>query len=110
MTPEILSSVFLLLLVLDPLGNVPFVLSLLRGLTAHCYLQRKDGLYRLGPESLAMGAQLVAARQSEAAERRAPRAPQSSSSACFDAMCQQVLQGRPHRTVRRDHHMEAARQ
>lgn len=30
MTPEILSSVFLLLLVLDPLGNVPFVLSLLR--------------------------------------------------------------------------------
>ncbi|AEB84233.1 helix-turn-helix domain-containing protein [Alicycliphilus denitrificans] len=86
------------------------VLSLLRGLTAHCYLQRKDGLYRLGPESLAMGAQLVAARQSEAAERRAPRAPQSSSSACFDAMCQQVLQGRPHRTVRRDHHMEAARQ
>jgi MarC family membrane protein len=34
MTPEILSSVFLLLLVLDPLGNVPFVLSLLRGMPA----------------------------------------------------------------------------
>lgn len=86
------------------------VLSLLRGLTAHCYLQRSDGLYRLGPESLAMGAQLVAARQREAAARRAPPGPQSSASACFDAMCQQVLQGRPHRAGRRMLNMKAPRQ
>lgn len=86
------------------------VLSLLRGLTAHCYLQRSDGLYRLGPESLALGAQLVAARPGEAVERRAPRPPQSSASACFDAMCQQVLQGGPHRAGRRTASMRAPRQ
>jgi len=34
MSGELISSVFLLLLVLDPLGNVPFVLSLLRNVPA----------------------------------------------------------------------------
>ncbi len=34
MSPELISSTFLLLLVLDPLGNVPFVQSLLRDLPA----------------------------------------------------------------------------
>ena len=86
------------------------VLSLLRGLTAHCYLQRRDGLYRLGPKSLTLGAQLVAVRQSDAPERAAPRAPQSSASACFDAMCQQVLQGGPHRARRRNASMTGSRQ
>jgi DNA-binding IclR family transcriptional regulator len=86
------------------------VLSLLRGLTAHGYLQRSDGVYRLGPESLALGALLVAARQAEAPERRTPRAPQSSASACFDAMRQQVLQGGPRRAARRNSNMEAPSQ
>lgn len=85
------------------------VLSLLRGLTSHGYLQRSDGVYRLGPESLALGALLVAARQPEP-ERRAPRTPQSSASACFEAMRQQVLQGGPGRAARRNSHMEAPSQ
>jgi len=34
MNGELFSSVFLLLLVLDPLGNIPFVLSLLRNVPA----------------------------------------------------------------------------
>lgn len=38
------------------------VLSLLRGLTAHGYLQRSDAVYRLGPESFSLGASLVSAR------------------------------------------------
>ncbi len=37
------------------------VLSLLRGLTAQGYLQRSDTVYRLGPESFALGSALVAA-------------------------------------------------
>ncbi|WP_232834381.1 IclR family transcriptional regulator [Rhodoferax ferrireducens] len=37
------------------------VLSLLRGLTAHGYLQRSDTVYRLGPESFSLGASLVSA-------------------------------------------------
>ena len=37
------------------------VLSLLRGLTAHGYLQRSDAVYRLGPESFSLGASLVSA-------------------------------------------------
>jgi DNA-binding IclR family transcriptional regulator len=38
------------------------VLSLLRGLTVHGYLQRSNGAYGLGPESFALGASLVSAR------------------------------------------------
>lgn len=38
------------------------VLSLLRGLTAHAYLQHDDAIYRLGPESFSLGASLVSAR------------------------------------------------
>ena len=38
------------------------VLSLLRGLTAHSYLQHDDAIYRLGPESFSLGASLVSAR------------------------------------------------
>ncbi len=37
------------------------VLSLLRGLTAHGYLQRSGTAYRLGPESFSLGASLVSA-------------------------------------------------
>ncbi len=37
------------------------VLSLLRGLTAHGYLQRSDAAYRLGPKSFSLGASLVSA-------------------------------------------------
>ncbi len=37
------------------------VLSLLRGLTAHGYLQRNDAVYRLGPKSFSLGASLVSA-------------------------------------------------
>ncbi|UUX97372.1 helix-turn-helix domain-containing protein [Aquabacterium sp. J223] len=86
------------------------VLSLLRGLTARGYLQRSDGVYRLGPESLSLGALLVSARQPAAPARRAPRAPQSSASACFDAMRQQVLQGGPRRAARRNSDMDATSQ
>lgn len=44
--------------------NAPktIVLSLLRGLTAHGYLQRSDAVYRLGPESFSLGASLLLAR------------------------------------------------
>ncbi|ABE47111.1 transcriptional regulator, IclR family (plasmid) [Polaromonas sp. JS666] len=38
------------------------VLSLLRGLTAHGYLQRSNDLYELGPEAFSLGASLVSAR------------------------------------------------
>jgi DNA-binding IclR family transcriptional regulator len=38
------------------------VLSLLRGLTVHGYLQRSNEAYGLGPESFALGASLVSAR------------------------------------------------
>ena len=38
------------------------VLSLLRGLTAHGYLQRSNEVYGLGPESFSLGASLVSAR------------------------------------------------
>lgn len=38
------------------------VLSLLRGLTAHGYLQHDDAIYRLGPASFSLGASLVSAR------------------------------------------------
>jgi len=38
------------------------VLSLLRGLTVHGYLQRSDAVYRLGPESFSLGASLLSAR------------------------------------------------
>ena len=37
------------------------VLSLLRGLTAHGYLQRSGAVYRLGPASFSLGAALVSA-------------------------------------------------
>ena len=54
-------------LALTPLGmvmNAPktSVLSLLRGLTAHGYLQRSNEVYGLGPESFSLGASLVSAR------------------------------------------------
>lgn len=42
------------------------VLSLLRGLTAHGYLQRSDAVYRLGPESFSLGTSLVSARSLDA--------------------------------------------
>ncbi len=38
------------------------VLSLLRGLTAHGYLQRSNDLYEPGPEAFSLGASLVSAR------------------------------------------------
>jgi DNA-binding IclR family transcriptional regulator len=38
------------------------VLSLLRGLTTHGYLQHDDTIYQLGPESFSLGASLVSAR------------------------------------------------
>ncbi|MBI2748800.1 MAG: IclR family transcriptional regulator [Burkholderiales bacterium] len=38
------------------------VLSLLRGLTEHGYLQHDNAIYRLGPESFSLGASLVSAR------------------------------------------------
>ena len=38
------------------------VLSLLRGLTTHGYLQHDDTIYQLGPESFSLGASLMSAR------------------------------------------------
>lgn len=38
------------------------VLSLLRGLREHGYLQRSNDLYELGPEAFSLGASLVSAR------------------------------------------------
>ncbi|HEV7912721.1 MAG TPA: helix-turn-helix domain-containing protein [Albitalea sp.] len=86
------------------------VLSLLRGLTAHGYLERSDTVYRLGAESLALGTLLASARSGGAAPGRRPQPPECSGSACFDALRQQVLQdGGARRAARRNSNLEASR-
>jgi hypothetical protein len=79
------------------------VLSLLRGLTARGYLLRGETGYRLGPESLALGALLVSART-----EKAPRRHRSSGSACFDLLQQQVLHDPLRRTGARQSQPEAS--